>query len=86
MRFVAEREERVNEARDEKERLQRIVADSEGAEKQLRDLTDRRMRKQEDLAVATDCVGNLERLTVVPHLVAAGIADIDALDAKVTET
>ena len=41
--------ERLNETRDEKERLQRIVADSEGAEKQLRDLTDRRTQKQESL-------------------------------------
>src|SRR5437588_654926 len=32
--------ERLNEARDEKERLQRIVADSEGAERQVRELTD----------------------------------------------
>ena len=41
--------ERLNETRDEKERLQRIVADSEGAEKQLRDLTDRRTQKQESI-------------------------------------
>ena len=54
--------ERLNEARDEKEKLQRIVADSEGAERQLRDLTDRRAQKQETLAVATDLVANLERL------------------------
>ena len=32
--------ERLNETRDEKEKLQRIVADSEGAERQLRELTD----------------------------------------------
>jgi hypothetical protein len=38
--------ERLNETRDEMERLQRIVADSEGAEKLLRDLTDRRTQKQ----------------------------------------
>ena len=31
--------DRLNETRDEKERLQRIVADSEGAERQLRELT-----------------------------------------------
>ncbi len=54
--------DRLNEARDEKERLQRIVADSEGAERQLRELTDRRAQKQETLAVATDRVANLERL------------------------
>jgi hypothetical protein len=54
--------ERLNETRDEKEKLQRIVADSEGAERQLRDLTDRRAHKQEILAVATDRVANLEGL------------------------
>ena len=54
--------ERLKETRDEKEKLQRIVADSEGAERQLRDLTDRRAHKQETLAVATDRVANLEAL------------------------
>jgi hypothetical protein len=54
--------DRLNEARDEKERLQRIVIDSEGAEKQLRELTDRRLQMQESLAVATDSVKNLEQL------------------------
>ncbi len=54
--------ERLNETRDEKEKLQRIVAESEGAERQVRELTDRRARKQETLAVATDLLANLERL------------------------
>jgi AAA domain len=54
--------ERLNETRDEKEKLQRIVADSEGVERQLRDLTDRRAHGQETLAVATDVVAKLERL------------------------
>jgi hypothetical protein len=54
--------ERLNETRDEKEKLQRIVAESEGAERQLRDLADRRVGKQETLAVANDLVANLERL------------------------
>src|SRR5271169_3182664 len=34
--------ERLNETRDEKEKLQRIAAESESVERQLRDLTDRR--------------------------------------------
>ena len=38
------------------------MAESEGAERQLRELTDRRAQKQEALAVATDLVANLERL------------------------
>ena len=54
--------ERLNEARDEKDKLHRIVADSEGAERQLRELTDRRTQKQETLAAATALVENLERL------------------------
>ena len=54
--------DRLNEARDEKERLQRIVSDSEGAEKQLRELTERRLRMQESFSIATDSVKNLERL------------------------
>src|SRR5271156_3119378 len=54
--------ERLNEARDEKERLQRIVADSEGAERQVRELSDRRVQRQEALAVATELVAKLERL------------------------
>src|SRR5579863_10111558 len=54
--------ERLNEARDEKERLHRIVADSEGAERQVRELSDRRVQRQETLAVATELVANVERL------------------------
>lgn len=54
--------DRLIETRDEKEKLQRIVADSEGAEKQLRELSDRRALKQEALAVATDLVASLEGL------------------------
>jgi len=54
--------ERLNERRDEKEKLQRIVADSEGAEKQLRELTDRRAAKQKVFAVASERAANLERL------------------------
>jgi hypothetical protein len=53
---------RLNETRSEKERLQRIVAESEGAERLVRDLTDRRTQKQEALAVETALVANLERL------------------------
>jgi hypothetical protein len=54
--------DQLNETRDEKERLERIVADSEGAERQLRDLTDRRAQRQEALAVAIDLIANLDRL------------------------
>jgi AAA domain len=54
--------ERLNEARDEKERLHRIVTDSEGAERQVRELSDRRVQRQETLAAATEVVANVERL------------------------
>lgn len=54
--------DRLNETRDEKERLERIVFDSEGAERQLRELTDRRTVKQEAVAVANEFVANLDRL------------------------
>jgi hypothetical protein len=54
--------ERLNEARDEKERLQRIVTDSEGAEKHLRELIGRRGRRQEELAIALERFTSLELL------------------------
>jgi AAA domain len=54
--------ERLKETRDEKEKLERIVTDSESVERQLRDQTDRRAYRQEELAVATDLVANLEKL------------------------
>lgn len=54
--------DRLVETRTEKEKLQAIVAESEGAERQLRDLTERRALKQEALAVASDLVADLERL------------------------
>ena len=54
--------DRLVETREEKEKLQRIVADSEGAERQLRELADRRALKQEALAVAINLVTNLEGL------------------------
>jgi energy-coupling factor transporter ATP-binding protein EcfA2 len=54
--------ERLNETRDEKDKLHKIVAESEGAERQLRELTERRTQKQETLAGAKALVENLERL------------------------
>ena len=54
--------DRLVETRAEKEKLEKIVSESEGAERQLRELTERRTLKQEALAVATDFVANLERL------------------------
>jgi hypothetical protein len=56
--------ERLNETRDEKEKLHKIVAESEGAERQLRELTERRTQKQETLAGAKTLVENLELLAL----------------------
>src|ERR1700681_1659131 len=44
--------ERVRETRDEKERLQKVVTDSEGAEKLLRDLMEKRDQRREALIIA----------------------------------
>ena len=54
--------ERLNEARNEKESLQKIVDDSEGAERQLRDLNLRRAGKQEQWATATARAASLNSL------------------------
>lgn len=54
--------DRLVETRSEKEKLEKIVSESEGAERQLRELTERRTLKQEALVAATDLVANLERL------------------------
>jgi DNA repair ATPase RecN len=54
--------ERVNEARDERDRLQRIVGESEGVEKQLREMTEKRARKQESLTIELERCQTLEQL------------------------
>jgi DNA repair exonuclease SbcCD ATPase subunit len=54
--------ERVKLAREEKENLEQVVAESESVERQLRELIDRRGEKQEALAGANSLVANLEML------------------------
>jgi DNA repair exonuclease SbcCD ATPase subunit len=56
--------ERVKQAREEKEKLERIVADSESVERQLRELIERRTERQEALAGASSLVENLEKSAV----------------------
>jgi energy-coupling factor transporter ATP-binding protein EcfA2 len=51
--------DRLVQTRAEKEKLERIVFESESAERQLRELTERRALKQEAFAVATDLLANL---------------------------
>src|SRR5271167_1415873 len=54
--------DRLVQTRAEKEKLERIVFESESAERQLRELTERRALKQEAFAVAAELLANLERL------------------------
>ena len=54
--------DRLREIRDEKERLQKLVEDSEGVERQLLELTGKRSQREEALALATERVKVLERL------------------------
>jgi hypothetical protein len=53
--------ERLNETREERDKLQRIVSESESVEKQLLDLTTRRTIKQETMAIATELAEKLEK-------------------------
>ena len=68
--------DRVKETRDEKERLQRIVSESEGAETSLRDFVERRQQRQGALAIADERLVTLERLAVQA-------ADLDAATEQV---
>jgi hypothetical protein len=54
--------DRLNEVRDEKEKLQQLVEDSEGVETLLRELTAKRGQRQEAVATATERLATLERL------------------------
>jgi hypothetical protein len=56
--------ERVRQTREEKERLQRVVTDSEGAENLLRDLMEKRDQRHEALLSATERTTILERLAM----------------------
>jgi len=65
--------DRINDARDEKEQLQRVVDDSEGVEKQLRELTARRDQREAALIDATDRVKTFELLST--QAAALAVAD-----------
>jgi DNA repair exonuclease SbcCD ATPase subunit len=56
--------DRVKETREEKERLHKVVTDSEGAEKLLQAVNDKRTQRQEVLAVAAERTTTLERLAI----------------------
>ena len=68
--------DRLNQMRDEKERFQKAVDDSEGVEKQLRDLTAKRGQREEAVAATTGRLATLERL-------AAQAAELGAAAAQV---
>ncbi|MCU1382593.1 MAG: putative GTP-binding protein [Acidobacteria bacterium] len=65
--------DRINDARDEKEQLQRVVDDSEGVEKQLQELTARRDQREAALIHATDRLKTFELLST--QAAAVAIAD-----------
>ena len=91
--------ERLNEARDEKERLHRIVADSEGAERQVRELSDRRVQlvaKLERLASQATCRSvaaeqvrlaqeEVQRIRTIGSEVEAAERKVPELVRKITE-
>ena len=56
--------ERVRQTREEKERLQRVVTDSEGAENLLRELIEKRDQRHEALVIATERATGLERFAM----------------------
>jgi hypothetical protein len=68
--------DRLNQMRGERERFQKAVDDSEGVEKQLRDLTAKRGQREEAVAATTGRLATLERL-------AAQAADLGAAAAQV---
>jgi hypothetical protein len=57
--------ERLNEARNERDKLQKIVSESESVETQLRELTTSRAHKHESLAEASRLVAELEKLAAL---------------------
>jgi hypothetical protein len=68
--------DRLREVRDEKERLQKIVEDSEGVEKQLLELTGKRSLREEAVAAATERVKVLERLAEEAAALLAATEDV----------
>ena len=56
--------DRVNQAREEKEGIQKAVDDSDGVEKQLRDLIAKRGQHEEAVSTTTQTLATLERIVV----------------------
>lgn len=68
--------DRLNLVRDEKEKLQKLVDDSEGVEKQLRDLTAMRGQIEETVAIASERLITLERLAAETANLAKSAEDV----------
>src|SRR6185295_13988712 len=75
--------DRINDARDEKEQLQRIVDDSEGVEKLLRELTARRDQREAALIDATDRVTTFELLSTQAAALAVADEQVRVASAEV---
>jgi hypothetical protein len=75
--------DRLNEVRDEKKALQKLVDDSEGVERQLRDLTARRGQREEAVAAATERLATLERLAVQAADLGAAAEQVSLARAEV---
>jgi hypothetical protein len=69
--------DRLNEVRDEKEALQKLVDDSEGVERQLRDLTAKRGLRAEAVATATERLATVERLAAQAAALSAAAEQVD---------
>jgi hypothetical protein len=75
--------DRINDARDEKEQLQRVVEDSEGVEKQLRELTARRDQREAALIDARDRVKTFELLSAQAAALAVAAEQVRLARAEV---
>jgi len=75
--------ERLNQAREEKERLYQIVVDSQGTEKHLRELTEKRAERQEALDGARDDLAVFERLALQAASCAAAAEQVRLAEEEV---
>jgi energy-coupling factor transporter ATP-binding protein EcfA2 len=76
--------DRLNEVRDEKETLQKLVDDSESVERMLRELTARRGQCGEAVAMAAERLGTLERLALEAVALAEATEQVRLAQAEVT--
>lgn len=75
--------DRVREAREEKERLEKIVEESEGVERHLRELEDRRTQRDEELATTEERLASVQLLAQQAADRAAAWASVESARAGV---